>query len=191
MAAQAPTMEMRHVQEARAERILKEIETERFAKRTPIIHVFCADFRRNFEATRHTALMRGFGPDEDWQVHAFRWHGGALRLAPDSPTNEGFPDASDVFLNEILEAIDIAGIRDVHLYGHFPCGKAAKHNLPFSRIIADLVMAKFRLRQAEPRFKVSTFLHIDYGAVGGSEKMRSYYVCPDSWGMLVQERMKM
>lgn len=178
-----PVEELLTVRRSVENHVLREIEAKHLGRRTPAIDVFCSDFRRNWEATAHLARLRGFIDGEDWLLHGHRWHGGALRIVPNSPTNRMLPGGAHlVFLEDILEAPEITGIRELFLRAHFPCGKARKACMGFADVLGDLVRAKRYLRNREFPARIITMLHVDYTALGAPERgMRSYYACPATW----------
>jgi hypothetical protein len=162
-------------------RFLKPISAMHLPPRKPVIHVFCSDFRRSHEANTHIAALRGLKPGEDWQTHQLHWHGGALRIAPGSPTNRGMPFADVVFLKEILDAPVVTGIFDLVLAAHFPCGKARLAGMRIKDIWRDLARARERLLELEPHFNVGTYLHVDYGEASPEKAMKTYYDCPKAY----------
>lgn len=164
-------------------RCLEDLDTRHFAQKAPIIAVACSDYRRHHDKIGRIAHLRGFASGEDSQTHPLGWHGGAIRLVQDSPTNY-LTDGDAIFMAEVLEAVEITSITDIVTYGHWPCSKAMKHGMKLEDVLRAVIEAKRRLKHCRESLRVRTLFHADFGDLepGG---MRSYFINPDRFESIV------
>jgi hypothetical protein len=111
------------------------------------------------------------------RVHPPAPLGGALRLAPNSPTNVVTPGYDTNIMWDIRTVYEKKGVQTVALYVHAPCAIASMYGMSFQDIIAQAFAAKARIKEEIPGMRVAVFCHIDYQ----DGRKKSYFVCRSKW----------
>ncbi|MBI4095011.1 MAG: hypothetical protein HY435_02360 [Candidatus Liptonbacteria bacterium] len=166
------------VREARdSERgFLEDLDQSCFRQRAPIILVCCSDWKRRHDIIQHTAALRGYRPDEDPETHALNWHGGVIRLAPNSPTNL-IPKTDEMFLQEVVNALRWTKFRDLVMYAHWPCKQATVAGLTVEEVWQASMSGRDRVvERMSGSVTARTFFHADYENLQAGK--RSYYLHP-------------
>ncbi|MEK7193286.1 MAG: hypothetical protein AAB652_00685 [Patescibacteria group bacterium] len=141
-------------------RVLEDLDPVHFPQRAPTIEVACADWLPRHEMVTHLATMRGLERDEDPQVHLLSWHAGPVRLHYRSTTNKKGQHLT--FTDELVEAVELTGIRDVNLHGHWPCKKCFKHGLGVEDVWCSIMTILPMLQRVLREVKIRTLFHVDY-----------------------------
>ena len=155
--------------------ILEDLKPACFPQRIPTIVVTCSDYLRRHEMVEHLGTMRGYRREEDPETHLLAWHGGPIRFYPRSRVN--YDDDDKVFTRELIEAVELTGISDVNLLGHWPCKKCLRHKLTPKDAFDHLVRALALLKEVLPEIQFRTLFHADYREFQPN-KMRSYRLDP-------------
>lgn len=138
--------------------VLEDLNPLYLPQRTPTIEIVCSDWTKRYEMVTHLAQMRGYERYEDPQVHLLAWHGGPIRLFARSPANENGDHGT--FTRELLEAVELTGILDVNLHGHWPCKKCLKHKMGVKDAWQSIL--PHDLQKLLPGAHFRTIFHVDY-----------------------------
>ena len=126
--------------------------------------VTCSDgnhFHDVFGHHRETKLRSGICRDS--RIHPFSWHGGALRLAPNTPVNS-FPNEDQVWMKEVVDGWNM-GYGQVALYCHMRCKKATLCNVSSLEVVSIQMQTKKLVKQHCPGIIAACFLHVAYSPV--------------------------
>lgn len=160
----------------RKEGILLDIEAHRLDQRNGVILVSCADGDQMCDIFAHQVKIQ-IGQCKDPRIHTFGWNGGALRLAPKSPTNKVGRSTAKDLLEDISDARKMKNIDTVALYVHAPCGKANACDISVIETLNLLMAAKERIKKENNGVKVACFFHVDYA----NGKKRTYFISRHKW----------
>lgn len=163
------------VKQLRSLNILTEVKGHLLDQRKGIILISCADGDQFHDIFTQKAKLQQ-GHCEDPRIHTFCWNGGALRLAPNSPTNKPGRSICRDLLDEIKDARAMKAIDTIALYTHAPCGKASACNLSFIQALDLQMSAKTKIKEENRGVHVACFCHIDYG-----NRKRTYFISRDHW----------
>lgn len=163
------------VRKLRKAGLLEEVKNSLIDLHAGVIMVSCADGDQMsdvFKTQAHWVEHQRRDP----RIHLLALNGGAIQLAPDSPTNKS--DGEDrVLLKHVLDAVKLKNIQTVVLYAHAPCGIAKAFNLNLLEEIDLLTAAQRFLKEKNPELQITSFLHVDKGEAG----KRTYFVSEKKW----------
>lgn len=158
----------------RKSNVLMDVKGHLLDQSKGIILISCADGDQFHDIFTQKAKLQGHC--EDPRIHTFCWNGGALRLAPNSPTNKHGRSICRDLLDEIRDARALKAIDTIALYIHTPCGKARSHGLNLIQTVDLLMLAKTNIKKENQGIHVACFCHVDYG-----DKKRTYFISRDHW----------
>lgn len=162
------------VEKLRKFNILADVKGHLLDLSKPTGVVFCSDGDQAYDI--FIQKVKSHGQCAYPRPHLFTGHGGALKLAPNSPINKPGRSARRDLLDEIAEARVLKAIDAIAIYVHTPCGKARKHKLSFLETVDLMMLAKTSIKKENPSLHVACFCHIDYGS-----KKRTYFISRDHW----------
>jgi hypothetical protein len=146
---------------------LADIDSANMDLSTGVIAVMCCDGHQMEDRHEYlTAMLKANGSPS--VIHKITRHGGALRLAENSPLNKRGRTTDADLLDEIAEAAEMKNIGTVLLEAHAPCGMAAMHHLSLKAVVELLFAGKMRARAEMPDLTFATILHMDWG--GGQKR---------------------
>ncbi len=171
----------------RAHEILATFDQDQVPSSNGLVFVGCADKNRFHDLFLHISTACGD------KIHTFSWHGGALRLTRESPTNRTSRVFARLALKEIEDAIEIAETTTVVLTAHLPCTKARLANMHWTDVLTNLWEAKQHAKKVlghQANIKVVTLLHIHfYNPRTQEERKRTYFFSAHRW-MSVRDHVK-
>lgn len=90
---------LKTIEELREFKVLDEVQNHLLDQRNGAILITCSDGDQMYDIFKYHVKMQK-EQCADPRIHTFAWHGGALRLAPNSPINQ-----SDYFVNKRYKKI--------------------------------------------------------------------------------------
>lgn len=158
--------------------ILAEVHADQIPVENGLILVSCSDKNRFHDIFSHLGSICGD------KIHTFAWHGGGLRITPDSPTNVTSHGFDEHALAEIRDAVNVvANTTTIVLLAHLPCGKARLANMTWQQVFTNLCNSKRRLKgEFQQKVNVLTLVHIHFwDEESETERKRTYFLDPHRW----------
>jgi hypothetical protein len=172
----------------RAHEILATFDQDQVPSSNGLVLVGCSDKNRFHDLFLHISTACGD------KIHTFSWHGAALRLTRESPTNRAGRVFARLVLKEIEDAIEIAETTTIVLTAHLPCSKARLANMHWTDVLTNLWEAKRYVKKTlghKATIKVVTLLHIHFYKPRTKEECkRTYFFSSHRW-MVVSKHVRM
>ena len=117
-------------------------------------------------------------------LHILTANGGPLLIPERSPLNVN--NARNFLMNQIREAIQIKGVRNIVLYTHAPCGAAGPVCMDIKEQLQLLFDAENELIIRFPGITVTRYFHVDYSSLPqpGHKSKETYFVSREAWEKL-------
>ena len=159
-------------------KLFQRIMTEKLDISNGIIIAPCSDGDQFDDTYKHIASICNMPTN---RIHPVALNGGAILMGNRLPEEQS--GHGDCMFENILKASEIKSIKDVFLYGHFPCAIARANSLGVVDQGLSLMEAKKRLKEAATDLRIRCFFHIDmYDEVeGNSHKKRTYFMPKEMW----------
>ena len=156
----------------RDNRVFEDIDPSKLDLSKGVILVACCDGDQIDDRYRFwCSLLESHGLPQ--RVHLITRHGGALRLAENSPLNKPGRTTDIDLIEEIEEAAPLKDIWTVILEAHGPCGKARACGLSLEASTDLHIRGKQRLRSRRNDITYATVYHIDW--IHGNQPCKKRY----------------